>query len=137
MSYHTVWSTTRLRLFRSSHRDSGIMEPANNCKKSVDAPLWSQYAHSIGTKIDDLGWPWTATSYNFLTTFCKCWKSVKWYDGFTQKLVTVIQIHPGLFMHATRCSLHLSQSNFLFKSNNVNKDICRVLLSAYSWATKT
>jgi len=24
------------------------------------------YALSIGTKVDDLGWPWTATSSNFL-----------------------------------------------------------------------
>jgi len=28
------------------------------------------YAFTIGTKIDDLGWPWTAMSSNFLGISC-------------------------------------------------------------------
>jgi len=49
-----------------------------------------------------------------LTTFCKYTKSAKWYDGFVQNLVTVLQIHQGLcmFNYVQRgAGLHLSEPN--------------------------
>jgi len=49
-----------------------------------------------------------------LTTFCKYRKSAKWYNGFVQNLVTVLQIRQGLckFNYVQRgAGLHLPEPN--------------------------